>query len=200
MIEIENYKRNSKYKSSCERRNVAMDETIVKLIKNRDEKGIELLINEYAPLIKAIVKKHLYNLSQYHEECINDVYLGVWNNIDGFDKDKNILKNWVAAITKYKAIDYKRRYLKDLSQLDISEIAIEGNSKLEESILKKELDEEIEELLSALSPMDRDMFIRLFVEEYSPQEVSEEFNIKPSVLYNRISRGKSKIRGLFSRA
>ncbi|MEG0295259.1 MAG: sigma-70 family RNA polymerase sigma factor [Clostridium sp.] len=177
-----------------------MDETIVKLIKNRDEKGIELLINEYAPLIKAIVKKHLYNLSQYHEECINDVYLGVWNNIDGFDKDKNILKNWVAAITKYKAIDYKRRYLKDLSQLDISEIAIEGNSKLEESILKKELDEEIEELLSALSPMDRDMFIRLFVEEYSPQEVSEEFNIKPSVLYNRISRGKSKIRGLFSRA
>lgn len=109
-----------------------MDETIVKLIKKRDEKGIELLINEYAPLIKAIVKKHLYNLGQYHEECINDVYLGVWNNIDGFDKDKNILKNWVAAITKYKTIDYKRRYLKDIYQLDISEIAMEGNGNLEE--------------------------------------------------------------------
>lgn len=83
-----------------------MDEEIVKLIKYRNEKGIELLINEYSPLIKSIVKKHLYNLGQYHEECINDVYLAVWNNIAGFDKDKNILKNWVAAITTYKTIDY----------------------------------------------------------------------------------------------
>lgn len=176
-----------------------MDETIVKLIKKRDEKGIELLINEYAPLIKAIVKKHLYNLGQYHEECINDVYLGVWNNIDGFDKDKNILKNWVAAITKYKTIDYKRRYLKDIYQLDISEITMEDNGNLEEVVLKNEIDEEVHELLSALSPTDREMFIRLFVDEYSPQEVSDEFNIKPSVLYNRVSRGKSKIRSLFSR-
>lgn len=54
---------------------------------------MELLINEYAPLIKAIVKKHLYNFPQYHEECINDVYLKIWNNITRFDKEKNILKN-----------------------------------------------------------------------------------------------------------
>lgn len=75
-----------------------MDEEIYSLIKNRNEKGMELLINEYASLIKAIVKKHLYNLPQHHEECINDVYLGIWNNIASFNKEKNILKNWIAAI------------------------------------------------------------------------------------------------------
>lgn len=179
---------------------INMDEAIVKLIKDRDEKGIELLINEYASLIKSIVKKHLYNLNQYHEECINDVYLGVWNNIDGFDKDKNSLKNWVAAITTYKTIDYRRKYLKEIKNMDISEIAIDSNINLEEEALSAYVEGEIQELLKALSPMDRKLFIRLFVEDYSPQEVSEEFNIKPSVLYNRVSRGKSKLRSLFSKA
>jgi len=174
-----------------------MDAEIVTLIKKRNEKGIEMLINEYSPLIKSIVKKHLYNLEQYHEECINDVYMGIWNNINNFDNEKNILKNWVAAITKYKSIDYRRKYLKITRQVDISELAIESDFNLEQEILKDEIEEEIQELLKALSPIDKKLFIRLFVDENSVVEVSNEFNIKPSVLYNRVSRGKSKLRSLF---
>lgn len=176
-----------------------MDEEIYSLIKKRNEKGIELLINEYAPLIKAIVKKHLYNLPQYHEECINDVYLGVWNNIASFNKEKNIFKNWIAAITKYKAIDYKRKYLKTLEYIDISEIDIESDFAIEKEVLKNELEYEIEEILKNLNQLDKQIFIKLFVKEKSIKEVSEEFNIKSSVLYNRISRGKNKLRSLFSK-
>lgn len=174
-----------------------MDEEIYSLIKNRNEKGMELLINEYASLIKAIVKKHLYNLPQHHEECINDVYLGIWNNIASFNKEKNILKNWIAAIAKYRAIDYKRKYLKTLEHIDISEVDIESDFTIEKEVLKNELDYETEEILKNLSLLDKQLFIKLFVREESIKEVSEEFNIKPSVIYNRVSRGKSKLRTLF---
>jgi len=34
--------------------------------------------------------------------------LAIWDNIDSFDEDKNSFKNWVAAISKYKSIDYQR--------------------------------------------------------------------------------------------
>lgn len=176
-----------------------MDEEIYSLIKNRNEKGIELLINEYAPLLKAIVKKHLYNLPQYHEECINDVYLGIWNNIASFNKEKNILKNWIAAITKYKAIDYKRKYLKTLEFIDISKIDIESDFTIEKEVLKNELENELEEILNNLNTLDKKLFIKLFVEEESIKDVSDELNIKPSVLYNRVSRGKNKLRSLFSK-
>ncbi|APM37930.1 sigma-70 family RNA polymerase sigma factor [Clostridium kluyveri] len=169
-----------------------MDEEIYLLIKNRNEKGMELLINEYASLIKAIVKKHLYNLSQYHEECINDIYLGIWNNITRFNREKNILKNWIAAISKYKAIDYKRKYLKTLEYIDISEVDIESDFTIEKEVLKKELEYEIEEILKNLSILDKQLFTKLFLKGQSIKEVSEEFNIKPSVIYNRVSRGKSK--------
>lgn len=176
-----------------------MDKEIYSLIKKRNEKGMELLINEYASLIKAIVKKHLYNLPQYHEECINDVYLGIWNNIASFNKEKNILKNWIAAITKYKAIDYKRKYLKTLEYIDISKLDIESDFTIEKEALKNELEDEIEEILKNLNLLDKQLFIKLFVKEESIKEVSEEFNIKPSVLYNRVSRGKTKLRSLFSK-
>ncbi|EJO5347258.1 sigma-70 family RNA polymerase sigma factor [Clostridium botulinum] len=176
-----------------------MDEEIYSLIKNRNEKGMELLINEYAALIKAIVKKHLYNLPQHHEECINDVYLGIWNNIASFNKQKNILKNWIAAITKYKAIDYKRKYLKTLEYIDISKVDIESEFTIEKEVLKNELEDEIEEMLKNLNLLDKQLFIKLFVKEESIKEVSKEFNIKPSVIYNRVSRGKSKLRSLFSK-
>lgn len=177
-----------------------MDKEIYSLIKKRNEKGMELLISEYASLIKAIVKKHLYNLPQYHEECINDVYLLIWNNIDSFDKKKNILKNWIAAIAKYKAIDYKRKYLKTLEHVDISEIDIESDLTVEKEVLMNELEYETEEILRSLNPLDKQLFIKLFMKEESIKEVSEEFNIKPSVVYNRISRGKSKLRRLFSKS
>lgn len=176
-----------------------MDEEIYSLIKNRNEKGMEFLINEYAALIKSIVKMHLYNLPQYHEECINDVYLRIWNNIDSFDKGKNILKNWIAAIAKYRAIDYKRKYLKTLEQIDISEVNIESDFVIEKEALKNELDYEVEELLKNLNPLDKKIFIKLFVKEESIEEISKEFNIKPSAIYNRVSRGKSKLRSLFYR-
>jgi RNA polymerase sigma-70 factor (ECF subfamily) len=177
-----------------------MDEEICSLIEKRNEKGMELLIDEYAPLIKAIVKKHLYNLTQYHEECINDVYLGIWNNITSFNKEMNILRNWIAAIAKYKAIDYKRKYLKTLEYVDITEIDLESAYSIEEDVLKNEMEHEVEELLKNLNPLDKQLFIKLFVKEESIKEVSEEFNIKPSVVYNRISRGKTKLRNLFSKA
>lgn len=176
-----------------------MDEEIYSLIKSKNDKGMELLINEYAPLIKAIVRKHLYNLPQYHEECVNDVYLGIWNNIVSFNKEKNIFKNWIAAISKYKAIDYKRKYLKTLEYIDISEIEVESDFTIEKEALKNELDCEWEELLKNLNILDRKIFIEIFVKEESIKRVSEEFNIKPSVIYNRISRGKNKLRSLLSK-
>ncbi|MGF7186815.1 DNA-directed RNA polymerase specialized sigma24 family protein [Desulfitispora alkaliphila] len=70
------------------------------------------VIDNYGGLIKSIVGKHLYNLQHLHEECLDDVLLAVWDNIDSFYPEKNSFKNWVAAIAKYKSIDYKRKYLK----------------------------------------------------------------------------------------
>ena len=65
-------------------------------------------------------------------------------------------------------------------------------------MIEEELSEEMEEMLSCLSPEDRELFMKLYVDEMEPEEVSRQTGMKKDVIYNRVSRGRRKIRKLFS--
>lgn len=163
-------------------------------LKNRNEKALEYVLDNYGWVIKSVVKKHLYNLKSYHEECINDILLGVWNNIYSFDESKNTFKNWIAGISKYKSIDYKRKYLKELEHQSLSnfELKIQDNSLSE--LTKKELNEDFDKLLNCLKSEDKELFLKLYVEEKEIDRVSKETGLKRDIIYNRISRGKRKLK------
>ena len=64
----------------------------------------------------------------------------------------------------------------------------------------KEFSRETQEILACLKPRDQDLFLKVYVEEKSFDEISQETGTEKSVLYNRLSRGKRKLRNLFSRA
>ncbi|MGL5348580.1 MAG: sigma-70 family RNA polymerase sigma factor [Peptostreptococcaceae bacterium] len=148
---------------------------------------------------KFIYKKYLYNLKDYHDECFDDILLGIWNNINSFDESKNSFENWIAAISKYKAIDYKRKYNKHLEEENIEELNIPSKENTFETITKNELDKEVEQILDHLSTEDKNIFIKLFVEGKEVEYVSQEMNIHKNNIYNRVSKGKAKLRKLFQR-
>jgi RNA polymerase sigma-70 factor (ECF subfamily) len=172
------------------------EENFIKHLKKKNEKALEYVIDSYGRLIKSIVNKHLYNLSIYHEECINDVLLAIWYGIDKYDEEKGDFKNWIAAITKYKCIGYKRKYVEGFytEELDSIEFAVDNISV---EIAKQELQEEIESLLDSLKPIDKKLFLEHYIEEKSVKEIATTMNIKDEIIYNRLSRGKKKIRALF---
>lgn len=173
------------------------EENFILKLKQKDERALEYVIDTYGWVIKSIVKKSMYNLESYQEECINDILLGVWNNIDRFDKNKCSFKNWLAAITKYKSIDYKRKYLKDLQNEDIDELNIKVDDNSHSDIIENEISQEMEEMLSHLKAKDRELFLRLYVKEEDMGTISHHTGINKDVIYNRVSRGKHKIRSLF---
>lgn len=130
----------------------------------------------------------------YEEECIDDVLLAIWENIDYFDKNKNTFKNWIGAISKYRAINYKKKYIRE----NLNE-EIEENSKIyfDNNLLKKELEEDIEELLSNLNEKDKEIFKKYYIEDIELEIIAKEFNTNVDNLYNRISRGRKKLRKIY---
>lgn len=174
------------------------EENFIIHLKNRNEKALEYVIDNYGWIIKSIVRKHLYNLESYQQECINDILLGVWNNINSFNEEKSTFKNWVAGISKYKTIDYRRKYLKELenANLDDLELKVEDNSHIE--LTKKELSNDLEQMLSCLKNKDRELFIKLYVEDQDIDYISKEMGVKRDVIYNRVSRGKKSIKKYLS--
>ena len=171
------------------------DKIIIKYIKKKKEEGIRLLIEAYGDYINTIVKNNLKDLNYYQEECMNDILLSIWNNIDSYDKDKNTLKNWIGVISKYNTIDYKRKYLK----YNLEENINEDITIIDKNLLKKEIEEEIDEILSNLKDQDKNLFKMYYIEELEVEDISKKMNIKPFNIYSRLSRGKKKLRELYKR-
>ena len=171
------------------------DELIIKYIKKKKEKGMELLIDNYRGIITAIVRRHLGVLINYEEECVDDVLLSIWDNIKSFDNSKNSFKNWICAISKYKAIDYKKKYLSKIEYMDMSETIY----YIDEQLLKSEIEEEVNDILSHLNESDRTLFKQHYLEGHTLKEIAFKNNISVSNIYNRISRGRKNIRERISK-
>ncbi|WP_129703344.1 sigma-70 family RNA polymerase sigma factor [Priestia megaterium] len=166
------------------------DDWIVACITRKKEKGLELLIDQYGGLITSIVRKHLSTLKSYEEECVNDVLLAVWHHIHRFDSEKNTFKNWVAAVAKYKAIDYQRKYIKTQHE-SLSEA--EFDEKAEGSVQAGD----VEELLGHLNEGDRELFKAYYLQEIELKQIAQKQQTTISNLYNRLSRGRKKLKAIF---
>lgn len=85
------------------------EENIAEAVRKGDEKAIRFIIDRYGGLLAAIIKRHLPHDHHDYEECLDDVLLAAWQHIDSYDPSQNSFKQWLAAIAKYKAIDYRRK-------------------------------------------------------------------------------------------
>lgn len=172
------------------------DELIIKYIKKGKEEGLNMLIDKYGGTIRGILRKHLYNLNGYEDECINDVFLSVWNNIDRFS-GQGSFKSWIGTIAKFKAIDYKRKYLKLNSIENIDDLNIHSNSSIDDNLIKEELRLELESLLKQLNEKDRKLFIKYYFKEEKLQNICEDLEMSSTQVYSRLSRGRKKLRKFF---
>ena len=88
------------------------------------------------------------------------------------------------------AIDYKRKYIKNVNTQ-----TIESNiSYIDKNLMQREIEEEIEEMLSYLNERDKDLFRKYYLENFDLEEIAMDTNTQVSNLYNRLSRGRKKIK------
>ena len=87
----------------------ANKDNFVELIRKRREEGILYVIETYGGLLKSIVNKRLFSSPERVEECMNDIFLGIWRNIDCFDESKGSFLNWAAGVARLEAIDTLRK-------------------------------------------------------------------------------------------
>lgn len=163
------------------------EEKIIQGIKNRDEKSLRAFIDSYGPVMKASIYKVLTFNENVRMEVLNDSVLAVWDNIDSFDPARSSFKNWCAGVARYKAIDALRKEIRHKS-VDLDEVSPYLSTDDDISI------DETEEILKVLDEKDREIFRKLFIEGYSYDDLAKVYDISKAGLYNRVARGKKKIK------
>lgn len=165
-------------------------------LKARDERALDYVIDTYGGMIRSIVRRKLPSLCDRWEECENDILLAVWNEIGHYDSTRNSFAGWLSAVCRYKAIDCLRRSSRERSELPLpsadEEILIGAEGA--EPVYDCETRDEIMELLKDLPENDRRLFWDCYVRQESAEQLARERNIRVSALYNRLSRGRKKLR------
>ena len=68
---------------------------------------------------------------------------------------------------------------------------------MNEDIISKEISKDLNDLLNCLKKEDREIFIKLYIEEKEIEDISLDTGLKKDVIYNRLSRGRRKMRNIF---
>jgi RNA polymerase sigma factor (sigma-70 family) len=90
------------------------EQRLIHGLRVHDPLSLEALINQYsrelfyfACLILAGV-----GAAQDAEECLNDLFMTVWQEFDSFDPARGSLRTWLMMRTKYIALDCRRQLLR----------------------------------------------------------------------------------------
>lgn len=73
----------------------------------KDERGMEALLQHYGPLMRYIIAPILPD-PQDREECLSEASLRVWNKITQFDPARGSWNAWLTAITRNTALNFQR--------------------------------------------------------------------------------------------
>lgn len=172
------------------------EENFIERLKKKDMGALEYIVDKYSNLIFKVAYSILEN-RELSEECVSDVLMKIWRGIGSFNKDKGKFVTWIIVLTKYTAIDHRRKEVKHMSNVNIEdEIMMENEGVLGE-IIKKE---EKRELLKEIRKMDgenKEIFIRRFFLFESIKNIAEKMMLSESAVSNRILRGKKKLVKIF---
>ena len=141
------------------------DSEIIGLFTARNEKAIAEIKEKYGGICQSVAKSMLKS-HEDAEECVNDVYIVLWNRIPPAPDN---LKAYICKVTKnmcLKRIEYnsaeKRNISKAVSLSELGENISDKGLAADEAASDKELGEIISRFLRAQKPEVRNVFLRRY--------------------------------------
>ena len=90
------------------------EKNFIKRLQRQKEDALEFVVDTYLPLIKGITHKVLLPVQNdgLIEECVNDIFLSIWNNANKFHGEPNDFKNGLRQLRSLKQLIITGKRLK----------------------------------------------------------------------------------------
>ena len=173
------------------------DSKIIDLFFERSEQAIVELADLYGNQAMHIAENVLHNAHDA-EECVNDAYLSVWNNIP--PNRPSHLQAYLYKIVKNIALnrfDYntskKRNSNFDIA-LDELQDCIPAYKTVETEVMEHELRDAINAFLGTLSKEDRISFVARYWMGESVEKIAEKMGYSSRNIAVRLFRVRAKLK------
>ena len=173
-----------------------LERNIIDLLRERNEKGMELLFDHYGDTLFGVAYKVTKD-----EDLAKDVVqlslMKIWDKIDTYNQEKSKLFTWIFRITRNTAIDKLRSVnLKSDQeiQIEVSDVYNVGT----ESVNPDHLD--LRKHLDALDEKYQVVMEALFFQGMTQQEASEALDMPLGTIKSRLKIGLRELRKIYDPA
>ena len=172
-----------------------MEKRIIKRILKKDPKGLDYIMNTYMKKVYFLVDKIIgFYGKEEVEECVSDVFLAIWEDINQYDESKGSFSSFVFMKTKYKALDYKRKLENKSEKYNILEETVPDNMSTEDIVLDKENSLEIINIINSFKEPDKTYFYLRYFMYYKIEEIAIKHKTTRASVENRLYRCRLKIK------
>lgn len=171
------------------------DEKIISLFFKRDERALEETEKKYGNLIRYIAS-NILSVPEDAEECVNDVYLALWNSIPPTEPQS--LSAFTSEVTRRQAIK-KLRHNKAEKRDGFSVVGEEFLSMLDDGTSLSELYEAkragelISRFLRTLGEEERTVFMMRYFFDMTPSDIALRQGCGESRIKMKLLRTRKKL-------
>ena len=199
------------------------DEDLAQRLQQRDPEALETLISRYSREVFYFIRLVLdgVGVAQDAEECVNDLFVAVWQEIGTFDPDRGTLRTWLTMRSKYIALDRRRQLVRrqvhnmqsadEARQWAASENTALGNwgghdrevrtmlpphpeASMEHLLEQSERREELRLALATLPELDRYLIYQRYFKYASTEELAAKTGLTRHAVDTRLWRARKSLR------
>jgi RNA polymerase sigma-70 factor (ECF subfamily) len=202
------------------------DEEIAQKLQQRDPEALETLISRYSREVFYFIRLVLdgVGVAQDAEECVNDLFIAVWQEIETFDPERGTLRTWLTMRAKYIALDRRRqlcrRQVHNLPSADGSRqwafsdvsrgrralnwggnerdmhaaLPAHSETSMEHLLEQSERREELRLALATLPELDRYLIYQRYFKYASTEELAAKTGLTRHAVDTRLWRARRSLR------
>lgn len=172
-----------------------MSKEIICLITEKNERGIDELLQNYAPLMRYIISPILPN-EQDIEECLYEVVMRIWDKIDTYDSSRGKWNTWLTAITRNAALNKARKKQNEKDNSDFTLELLSSEISPEEAAIGQERKEMLRKAIKGLPIQSQVLFYRKYYYLQSTAQIASELGMTERAVEGKLYRLKKKLRDL----
>ena len=170
------------------------DQRLVELLRARDEAGLELLQRNYGPLLRYVIAPILSSREE-REECLTDVTMTVWEQIDRYDPAKGGFPAWITAIARNRARNRLRgQTRRERGREEVDENRPDPGPGPEEEVLRKERVQRLQEAIGHLDALERSLFYRKYYYLQPTAQIAAELGLTLRGVEGRLHRLRKRLK------
>lgn len=190
------------------------DQALYRGLLAKDARALEALMGRYSRELTYFVRMVMAGVgtAQDAEECVSDLFMTVWDEIEDFDPRRGAFGAWLSMRGKYLALDRRRSILRRVNVVqyvatgdnspqsvyspaaNASSGASAAESSLDGVLEQRERHEELRKALEELPELDRLLVYLRYFRLASTEEIAARTGLTRRAIDTRLWRTRKNLR------